>query len=139
MVSLITIRRQRFHGKNLLTLGLPKRFFIPWVIKKDEPRERASPNQPVCHSQSFLFHISDFGRDCGTDGPGTRTIATKKTMTAGMINAYSPRYNDGTFSLWTKGKLISGLMSENGLLFGDMTARAAPTPTAAIITSQSRT
>ena len=70
-----------------LTLGFPNKFFIPWVIKKAEPKDRARPNQPVCHSQSFLFHINALGVDFGTDGPGTSTMATKKTMAAGIIKA----------------------------------------------------
>jgi hypothetical protein len=61
--------------------------------------DKARPNRPVCSSQSFRFHINDFGVPRGTVAPGTKTKQTKAMTTTGTPMAISDASHTGTVSL----------------------------------------
>lgn len=81
--------------------GFPMRFLIPFVMRNAAARESANPSHPVCHSHSFLFHIRVFGVDFETVGPGTRRMATRNMMAAGMTRPQTMRTAKETFSFRT--------------------------------------
>jgi len=60
-------------------------------------------------------------------------------IAAGATQAIMPKDHVGIFSFVTKGKLISGLVRENGRLFGVNLAKTAPTAAVAMIMTQSKT
>lgn len=92
------LQRDRKSGR-----GLPKRFFMPWVIIKAVARDKASPIQPVFHSQSFLRQMSAFGVPRAAVGPGTKTRQTTRMIRAGAARATTARSHVGIVSLVSKG------------------------------------
>lgn len=64
---------------------------------------------------------------------------TKRMMTPGATSAQRTIVRIEIFSVVTKGKLISGLVRENGRLFGVMMEKSPPAATAPKIITQSNT
>jgi hypothetical protein len=109
------------------------------VIRNAAARESPSPNQPVCHSHSFRRQIKAFGVDLEAVGPGTRNRQTREMIAAGARRLQRAKVIVDIFSFSRYGKLISALLSENGLLLGVTDEKTAPTPAATIMITQSKT
>jgi hypothetical protein len=83
--------------------GFPKISFMPWVIMNAVASDRASPIQPMFHSQSFLRQMSALGVPRLAVGPGTNTMHTTKMMPAGATRATRMSSHVGMVSWCSKG------------------------------------
>ena len=96
--------------------------------------DKPKPSQPVFHSHSLRFRVCPVcleGAQARPDGPGTKTMATTKTVMAGKRRERTARTAVEIFS-WVWGKEIDGSTRVKGRWLGVILQKPAPTAAMAL-------